>query len=85
MLNELGAEAYEEALADHRRLLREAFARHVREETASRDDDPVERRVRHETEAELRGRLGEDAYAAAYAEGRALALEDALALALRPD
>ena len=28
LLNELGAEAYEEALADHRRLLREAFARH---------------------------------------------------------
>ena len=28
LLAELGAEAYEEALADHRRLLREAFARH---------------------------------------------------------
>ena len=28
VLNELGAEAYEEALADHRRLLREAFTRH---------------------------------------------------------
>ena len=28
LLNELGAEAYEEALADHRRLLREAFAHH---------------------------------------------------------
>jgi tetratricopeptide (TPR) repeat protein len=65
------------------RLLGRADA--LREETASRDDDPVERRVRDETEAELRGRLGEDAYAAAYAEGRALALEDALALALRPD
>jgi tetratricopeptide (TPR) repeat protein len=44
-----------------------------------------EGRVRDETEAELRASLGEDAYAAAYAEGRALALEDALALALRPD
>jgi predicted ATPase len=65
------------------RLLGRADA--LREETASRDDDPVERRVRDETEAELRERLGEDAYAAAYAEGRALALEDALALALRPD
>ena len=65
------------------RLLGRADA--LREETASRDDDPVERRVRDETEAELRARLGEDAYAAAYAEGRALALEDALALALRPD
>ena len=28
LLNELGAEAYEEALADHRRLLREALTRH---------------------------------------------------------
>jgi predicted ATPase len=28
LLNELGAEAYEEALAEHRRLLREAFVRH---------------------------------------------------------
>jgi hypothetical protein len=44
-------------------------------------DDPV----RDETEAELRARLGEDAYAAVYADGRALALEAALALALRPD
>jgi hypothetical protein len=65
------------------RLLGRADA--LREETAFRDDDEFERRVRDETEAELRGRLGEDAYAAAYAEGRALALEDALALALRPD
>ena len=57
----------------------------LREETASRDDDPVERSVRDEAETQLRVRLGEDAYAATYAEGRALALEDALALALRPD
>jgi predicted ATPase len=41
--------------------------------------------VRVETEAELRARLGEEAYAAAYAEGRRLTLEDALALALRAD
>ncbi len=54
------------------------------EETAS-DLVQLEGRVRDETEAELRARLGEDAYAAVYAEGRALALEDALALALRPD
>jgi predicted ATPase len=53
------------------------------EETAS--DLQFEDRVRDETEVELRARLGEDAYAAVYAEGRALALEDALALALRPD
>jgi hypothetical protein len=45
----------------------------------------LEGRVRDDTEAELRMRLGEDAYAAVHAEGRALALEDALALALRPD
>ena len=45
----------------------------------------VEGRVRRETEAELRAKLGEDTYAALYAEGRALALEDALALALQPD
>jgi predicted ATPase len=54
------------------------------EETAAALEQ-LEGRVRDETEAELRARLGEDAYAAAYAEGRALALEDALALALRPD
>ena len=28
LLNELGAEAYEEALAQHRRMLRGAFVRH---------------------------------------------------------
>ncbi len=54
------------------------------EETAS-ELEPLEGGVRAETEAELRVRLGEDVYAAVYAEGRALALEDALALALRPD
>ena len=65
------------------RLLGRADA--LREETAFRDDDEFERRVRDEAEAGLRARLGEDAYAAAYADGRALTLEDALALALRPD
>ena len=40
---------------------------------------------RTQTEAELRAQLGENAYAAAYAEGRALPLEDALALALSSD
>jgi predicted ATPase len=54
------------------------------EETAS-ELAQFEGRVRDEAEAELRADLGEDAYAAVYAEGRALALEDALALALRPD
>jgi tetratricopeptide (TPR) repeat protein len=54
------------------------------EETAS-DLEALESRVRDETEAELRAGLGEEAYAAAYTEGRALALEDPLALALRPD
>jgi predicted ATPase/class 3 adenylate cyclase len=54
------------------------------EETAS-DLDNIEGRVRAETKEELLARLGEDAYAAAYTEGRALALEDALVLALRPD
>jgi len=54
------------------------------EETAS-DLQQAEGRVRAETEAELRARLGEDGYAAVCAEGRALSLEDALALALRPD
>jgi tetratricopeptide (TPR) repeat protein len=54
------------------------------EETAAALEQ-LEGRVRDETEAELRARLGEDAYAAVYAEGHALALEDALALALRPD
>jgi predicted ATPase len=54
-------------------------------EEAASDLQQVEGRVRDETRAELRARLGKDAYAAVYAEGRALALEDALALALRPD
>ena len=54
------------------------------EETAAALEQ-LEGRVRDETEAELRVRLGKAAYAAAYAEGRALALEAALALALRPD
>ena len=54
-------------------------------EEAASELQQLEGRVRDETEAELRARLGEDAYAALYAEGRALALEDALALAFRPD
>jgi hypothetical protein len=44
-----------------------------------------EGRLRDETEAALPARLGEDAYAAILAEGRALAIEDALTLALRTD
>ena len=54
------------------------------EETGS-DLHQVEGRVRDETEQALRAGLGEDNYAVVYAEGRALALEDALDLALRPD
>jgi predicted ATPase len=54
-------------------------------EEAASELHQLEGRVRDDTGAELRARLGEDAYAAVYAEGRALALEDALALALRPD
>ena len=56
----------------------------LREETGS-GLQQFENRVQDETEAELRTRLGEDAFAAVYAEGRAPALEDALALALHPD
>ena len=56
----------------------------LREETAS-DLAELEGRIRDDAEADLRAKLGEDAYAAVYAEGRALTLEDALALALRPD
>jgi hypothetical protein len=47
--------------------------------------EPLEARVRDETKAALRASLGKDAYAALHAEGRALTLEDALTLALRPD
>jgi hypothetical protein len=65
------------------RLLGRADA--LREEIASREADEVELRVRGEAEAGLRARLGENAYTAAYAEGRSLAVEDALELALRPD
>jgi hypothetical protein len=42
--------------------------------------DQFEGRVQSETEAELRRRLGEDVFAASYAEGRVLALEDTRAL-----
>jgi hypothetical protein len=42
--------------------------------------EPLEGSVGERTRAELRARLGEDGYAAACAEGRALTLEDALAL-----
>jgi len=54
-------------------------------EEAGLDPEEMEDRIRDEMEAELRARLGENAYAALHAEGRALTLEDALALALRPD
>jgi len=56
----------------------------VCEETAS-GLEQFEARVRDKTTAELRTSLGEDAYAALYADGRSLELEDALALALRPN
>jgi class 3 adenylate cyclase len=49
------------------------------------DLEPLEGRIRDETWAELQASLREDEYAAACAQGRALTLEDALALALRPD
>ncbi len=65
------------------RLLGRADA--LREETAFRDDEPFEIRIRDEAEARLRASLGEDGYAAAYSDGRTLTLEDALTLALRPD
>jgi hypothetical protein len=54
------------------------------EETGSNLQN-FEGRLRDETEAALRARLGEDAHAAMLTAGRALALEDALALALRAD
>jgi predicted ATPase/Tfp pilus assembly protein PilF len=54
------------------------------EETAS-SLDQFEGRLHDETEAELQARLGANAYSGVLAEGRALAIEDALALALRPD
>jgi tetratricopeptide (TPR) repeat protein len=44
-----------------------------------------EGRLRDETKAKLRASLREDAYGSRYAEGRALPLEDALALALGAD
>src|SRR5207249_4917341 len=51
------------------------------EETAL-ELEPLESRVRDKAKEELRASLGEDAYAAADAVGRALTLEDAVALAL---
>jgi hypothetical protein len=49
------------------------------------DLDTLEGTVRDQTRAELQATLGEEGYAAAYAKGRALTLEDALALGLGPD
>jgi predicted ATPase/class 3 adenylate cyclase len=78
----LGAAYVREDPARAARLLGRAD---VLSEEAASSLQQFEGRVRNETEAELRTRLGEDAYESDYAEGRALALEDALALALRPD
>ncbi|HST17127.1 MAG TPA: tetratricopeptide repeat protein [Gaiellaceae bacterium] len=64
------------------RLLSRADA--MCEETAYRLE-PLEGRVRDETKAQLRANLGEDEYAVACRDGRALTLEDALSLALRQD
>jgi non-specific serine/threonine protein kinase len=47
--------------------------------------EPLESGVRDQTRAQLRANLGEDGYAAGCEEGRALTLQDALALILRPD
>jgi predicted ATPase len=54
-------------------------------EEAAYDLEPFENHVRDQTKAQLQASLGEDGYAAACAEGRALTLEDAFALALHPD
>jgi len=78
----LGAAYAREDPARAARLLGRADA--LCEETAS-DLEPLEARVRDETKAALRASLGKDAYPALHAEGRALTLEDALTLALRPD
>jgi tetratricopeptide (TPR) repeat protein len=78
----LGAAYAREDPARAARLLGRADA--LCEETAS-DLEPLEARVRDEAKAALRASLGKDAYPALHAEGRALTLEDALTLALRPD
>ena len=46
--------------------------------------EPFELQIRDEAEATIRASLGEDAYAAETAKGRALSLEDALTFALQP-
>jgi hypothetical protein len=78
----LGAAYAREDPARAARLIGHA---HMLSEETALELQLIEGRVHDETEGELRTRLGEDTYATAYAEGRALALEDALALALRPD
>ena len=78
----VGAACAREDPARATRLLARADV--LLEETAS-NLDQFEGRLRAETEAELQARLGQDTYATLNAEGRALALEDALALALRLD
>ena len=78
----LGTAYAREDTARAARLLGRADA--LCEETAS-DLEPLEARVRDEANAALRASLGEDAFAALHAEGRALTLEEALALALLAD
>jgi predicted ATPase len=53
----------------------------LEEAGAQRPEDPV----RDEAEAELRARLGDDAFTSLYQEGRALTLEGALTLAFQTD
>jgi class 3 adenylate cyclase len=73
LIGDLGEEGYVQALMEHRRLVRSAFASHGGVEVETQGDaflyafpDPAEAVV------EARAALGEDVFDAAWARGRAI-------------
>jgi hypothetical protein len=50
-------------------------------EVINADLDPAERDLHEHTPTDVRGRLGEEAFAAAWAEGRAMSVPEAVAYA----
>jgi class 3 adenylate cyclase len=71
LLHSLGPEAYADALAEHRRLLRDAFVVHGGVEVDTQGDAPLRT-------------TDDSSFAVALADGRASSIDDAVALALGP-
>ena len=80
LLHELGEQAYADALAEHRRVLRDAFGRHGGVEVDTQGDAFF---VAFRTASgAIRPRLDDAAYAEAWEEGRKLTVDEAATLAL---